>query len=135
MKKILFILLFFTFNKVAFGQNRILTDEDFNNSGPTKMTFIENCDQVENLFTDDLKKKTLFLLLQSGIAPAVGLTDKVFENKYQVYYYDFGCEAPNLECVKTYNDFVFDYLTKLYGNKWKKDVRKDVIGLKQWKQK
>ena len=135
MKNTLLILLFFTFNQIVFRQNRILTDEDFNNSGPTKMTFIEKCDEVENLFKADLKKQTIFLLLQGGIAPFVITTDKAFENKYQVYYYDFGCNAPNLECVKTYNELVFRHLTKLYGNKWKKEVRKDVIGLKQWKQK
>jgi len=135
MKKTLLILLFFTINHVAFGQNRILTDEEFNNSGPTKMTFIEMCDEVDSLFKADLKKRTLFLLLQGGIAPVVITTDKPFENKYQVYYYDFGCNAPNLECVKTYNEFIFDHLTKLYGNKWEKKIRKDVIGLKEWKQK
>ncbi|WP_443938384.1 FEKKY domain-containing protein [Pedobacter sp. MW01-1-1] len=110
-----------------------MTDEEINSSGATKMTFIEKCDEVENLFKADLKNQTLFLLLQGGIAPVVISTDKDFENKYQVYYYDFGCNAPNLECVKTYNEFVFSHLTKLYGSKWKKTVRKDVIGLKKWK--
>ena len=131
----LLILLVFTINQVAFGQNRILTDEEINNSGPTKMTFVENCEEVKKLFKADLKKQTLFLLLQGGIAPVVIMTDKSFENKYQVYYYDFGCIAPNLECVKAYNEFVFDHLTQLYGNKWKKEVRKDDLGLKERKQK
>ena len=131
MKNTLLILLFFTFYHVAFGQNRILTDEEINDSGPKKMTFIEKCEDVENLFKADLKKQTLFLLLQGGIAPVVITTDKAFENKYQVYYYDFGCIAPNSECVKMYNKLVFNHLTKMYGNKWKKEVRKDVIGLKK----
>ncbi|MCX2575369.1 FEKKY domain-containing protein [Pedobacter sandarakinus] len=135
MKNTLLILLLLTFNQVVFGQNRILADEDFNNSGPIKMTFIEKCDEVENLFKADLNTKTIFLLLQSGISPVVITTDKNFENKYQVYYYDFGCNAPNTECVKTYNELVFRHLTRMYGNKWKKEVRNDVIGLKQWKQK
>ena len=135
MKNTLLILLFFTFNHVVFGQNRILTDEDFNNSGPSKMTFIEKCTDVEDLFKADLKKQTIFLLLQGGIAPVVIRSDKAFENKYQVYYYDFGCNVPNSECVKTYNELVFRHLTKLYRNKWKKEVRKDVIGLQNWKQK
>ncbi|RZK54032.1 MAG: hypothetical protein EOO87_11465 [Pedobacter sp.] len=135
MKNTLLILLFFTFNQLAFGQNRKLTDEEINNSGPTKMTFIEKCDEVEKLYKADLKKGTIFLLLQGGIAPVVITTDKAFENKYQTYYYDFGCNAPNLDCLKKYNELVFIHLTELYGNKWKKEVRRDVIGLKKWKQK
>lgn len=135
MKNTLLILLFFTFNKLAFGQNRKLTDEEINNSGPTKMTFIEKCDEVEKLFKADLKKGAIFLLLQGGIAPIVITTDIAFENKYQTYYYDFGCNGPNLDCLKKYNELAFTHLTELYGNKWKKEVRRDVIGLKKWKQK
>jgi len=135
MEKTILILLFFSFNQLAFGQNRKLTDEEINDSGPTKMTFIENCDEVEKLFKADLKKGILFLLLQGGIAPVVVTKDKAFENKYQIYYYDFGCNAPNLDCSKNYNEFAFNYLTELYGGKWKKEVRRDVIGLKKWKQK
>ena len=59
--------------------------------------------------------------------------DKTFENKYQIYYYDFGCTGPNSDCVRKYNEFVFNHLTELYGNKWKKEIRNDVIGLKKWK--
>lgn len=135
MKNAFLILLFFAFNHFAFGQNRELTDEEINNSSPTKITFIEKCDEVEKLFKSDLKNRTLFLLLQGGIAPIVITTDKVFEDKYQVYYYDLGCITPNLDCVKIYNELVFKYLTEMYRTKWKKEVRKDVIGLKKWKQK
>ncbi len=28
---------------------------------------------------------------------------------------------------------VFDYLTIVYGKKWIKEIRKDVIGLSNWK--
>lgn len=99
------------------------------------MTFIEKCEDVETLFKANLKKQTLFLLLQDGTAPVVITTDKAFEDKYQVYYYDFGCNGPNLECVKAYNELVFKHLTNLNRNKWKKEIRKDVIGLKGWKNK
>jgi hypothetical protein len=130
MKKLMTLFTFLLLNHIALGQNRTLTDEEINNSGPNQMTFIMNCESVENLFKADVKNKTLFLLLKGGIAPVRITTDKAFENKYQVYYYDFGCEAPNLEYIKLYNEFVFNYLTKLYGNKWKSKIRKDVIGLK-----
>lgn len=123
--------MFFTFPSLVFAQNRKLTDEELNSSGPTKMRFVEDCGEVGKLFKDDLKKKTMFLLLQSGIAPVVNTTDKAFQDKYQVYYYDYGCIAPNLDCVKTYNQLAFKYLTEMYGKKCKKDVRKDVIGLKK----
>ena len=67
MKKTILILLFFAFNQLVFGQNRGLTDEEINNGGPIKMTFIEKCDEVEKLFKSDLKNGTLFLLLQGGL--------------------------------------------------------------------
>lgn len=130
MEKLIPLFVFFAFSYIALGQNKTLTDEEINNSGPSKINFIENCESVEDLFKADVKNKTLFLLLQGGIAPVRITTDKAFEKKYQVYYYDFGCVAPNLECIKLYNEFVFNYLTKLYGNKWKSKIRKDVIGLK-----
>lgn len=120
---------------MVFGQNRILTDEEINKSSLTKMAILGHCETVNDLFKADLENQTLFLLLQGGIAPVVFSTDRAFENKYQVYYYDFGCIAPKLECVTKYNQLVFNYLTRLYGNKWRNDVRKDVLGLRKRKQK
>ena len=38
-------------------------------------------------------------------------------------------ETTREECKKIYNRVVFDYLDKKFGDKWRKEVRKDVVGL------
>ena len=69
--------------------------------------------------------------MPGGIAPIIYTTDKDFQEKYHVGYNVFGCIAPDLdECLKVYNKTIFEYLDKTYGKKWRRDVRKDVIGLK-----
>ena len=126
-----------TLSQFAFGQNRKLTDEEINNSTAVKIGFVETpkCDQVDELFKKDLGNKTIFLFLQGGIAPMVYTTDNAFENKYGIYFHDFGCVSPDYNCIIKYNSKVFDYLNKTYGNKWKREIRKDVIGLKEWNKK
>ena len=126
-----------TLGQFAIGQNRKLTDEEINNSTANKINFINtlNCDQVDELFKKDITNRTVFLFLQGGIAPVVYTTDQEFESKYGIYFHDFGCISPDYKCIIKYNSRVFDYLAKNYGKKWKKEIRKDVIGLKEWNKK
>lgn len=86
---------------------------------------------MDEWFQHDKQHKTIFLLLQGGIAPVIYTTDEAFENKYGVYYYDFGCTAPDKKCIIRYNQRVFEYLTSTFGKGWKKQIRKDVIGLRK----
>jgi hypothetical protein len=139
MQKRHFVIIFLLaiICKSAHGQNRILTDDELNNSTVVKMNFadtIRNCDAMDKWFNHDVKNNTIFLFLQSGIAPVVYTKDKDFENKYKVYLEDFLCTAPDYKCVIRYNNDVFKYLTSIYGEKWIKQLRKDVIGFKEWKQ-
>ena len=69
------------------------------------------------------------LLLLGGISPIYYSDQKKFEKKFRVVYYDFGCTPDRNECILAYNRTVFAYLDKVYGDKWRKEVRKDVIGL------
>lgn len=72
------------------------------------------------------------LLLQGGIAPVLYRNQPIFEQKYNVGYYDFGCIRSDAEdCIISYNKVIFSYLDSTYGKKWRKEVRKDVIGLNQ----
>lgn len=69
-------------------------------------------------------------LLQLFIRPTV-----FFEKKFKVYYYEQGCVGPDNELMKEYNYVIFNYLSDTYGKKWKREIRKDAIGLRQWKRK
>ena len=79
----------------------------------------------------DIKAKKPTILLQGGIAPIVYTTDKSFENRYKISFNDFGCVAGDRqECLIAYNKTIFDYLDKTFGKKWRKEIRKDAIGLR-----
>ena len=72
------------------------------------------------------KGKAKLLLIGSIIPIANTLSDKKFERKYKIKYYDFGCTPPMLECVKSYNERIFELMDKEYGNAWRRKVRSDV---------
>ena len=113
---------------LAFGQTRQLTDEQINKSGVVRLVFADSLEQVTKLANQDIANGTPFLLLQSGIAPIVYTTDRKFENKYKTYYYESGCTGLKEKFAVEYNRIIFAHLTEKYGTKWKKEVRKDVIG-------
>lgn len=130
------VFLITSISQFVAGQNRKLTDSVLNNSTAHKIKFATppNCSEIEEWIKADISKKTIFLFLQGGIAPVVYSSDKKFEDTYGVYFYDFGCVAmPDDKCVIKYNSMVFDYLTSIYGKKWQRKIRKDVIGFTEWK--
>jgi len=104
-----------------------------NASGAYKMIFLESIQEIEALAHSDVKQGLLILHLQSGEAPVIFTTDSLFENEFDVIYYEHGCVAPKDKFMETYNFVVFDCLKGKYGKKWLKTVRKDIIGLKKWK--
>ena len=126
---ITFIITFFI--QLSFAQEIILSNADYNGSGAAQLMFVD-CKRADSLFQRDLQRNTVFLLLQGGIAPTIRSGDIAFQNKYKVYFYDFGCSGPNQECMERYNFLAFTYLRKKYGKAWIKEIREDVIGLKDW---
>jgi hypothetical protein len=81
---------------------------------------------------NDIKKGKANLLVQGGIAPIIYTTDKDFKAKYKIGYNVFGCIAPDMEeCLIIYNQTIVEYLDQTFGKKWRRDIRKDVIGLKR----
>ncbi|ALJ00736.1 FEKKY domain-containing protein [Rufibacter tibetensis] len=120
---------------VGFGQSRKLTDADINNSGAIKLVFVTTVDEARELADKDIKNDVPFLLLRSGIAPVVYSTDSTFERKYNVFYLEDGCTGPEYTLTEEYNFVILDHLQKAYGNDWKRKVRKDVMGYKNWRSK
>lgn len=79
----------------------------------------------------DIQNKKPSLLLQGGIISVVKASDKDFEEKYKISFWDFGCVmSDNIECIIAYNKTIFEYLDKTFGKKWRQEIRKDVIGLR-----
>ena len=104
---------------VVFGRIGELTDEQISKSGSLKLNFVTDEEEAERLAKNDIKNRTPFLLLMSGVAPAIITTDSEFENKYGVYFYEYGCGGPEHEVIIAYNRLIFNFLTKRYGSKWK----------------
>ena len=67
--------------------------------------------------------------MAGGIAPVVYIHQNKFEKEFNIVYHEFGCVAPNHDCILKYNQVIFKYLDTKYGKRWRKEVRKDVIGL------
>ena len=50
----------------------------------------------------------------------------IVDMKYKIDYFDFGCTPAPSDCIKEYNEKVFELLDKKNGKEWRKNVRKDV---------
>ncbi len=135
MKKLFLFILTIIHSFFIYGQSKALTDADFNTSGASKLTFVTTKAEAIELAKNDILKGIPFILLQSGIAPTVFQTDTVFENKFKIHYYEYGCVGPDFEIMKAYNFVIFNFLTEYYGKKWSQEIRKDAIAIRQWKRK
>ena len=82
-----------------------------------------------------MRAGALFLVLASGEAPVLFATDSVFKREFKVQYLEEVCVAPASACLVAYNHFVFDHLQATYGNTWRRKVRKEVVGPREWRRK
>lgn len=118
----------------AFGYNNkdtivIIADTDISNIRWTIYTDCWIFSRKKAL--EDIHDNNAAILLQGGISPIVYTTDKDFERKYKIFFHDFGCVAADMqECLIAYNKTVFEYLDSTFSKKWRKEIRKDAIGLK-----
>ncbi|WP_406684352.1 hypothetical protein N1F78_01075 [Seonamhaeicola sp. MEBiC1930] len=118
---------------VIFSNIGELSDEQLNNSGASKLTFISDWKEAKKMAELDIQNGIPFLLLAGGIAPTIIATDPEFEKEYGIYFYEFGCTGPENELIIAYNQVIFEYLNKEHGKIWKKEVRNDVVGFKEWR--
>jgi len=83
----------------------------------------------EKLAMADVKAGNLKFLLRGGIVTTYKKGQEVFEKKYRLKYYDFGCIMPADISINDYNKTIAGYLDKKFGLSWRKEVRKDVVGI------
>ncbi|GAB2705045.1 hypothetical protein GCM10027037_33410 [Mucilaginibacter koreensis] len=88
------------------------------------------CDIDASQAVVDIQHSNVKLLLAGGIAPVYYHGQETFEMKYKLKYYEYGCTPPDQTCMLAYNKVIFKYLDQQYGKRWRKEVRKDVIGYK-----
>jgi len=93
------------------------------------------CEEGKKLAEKDIAEKKSCLLLAGGVAPVVYTTDADFEREFGVRYLENGCSGPATSCAAAYDARVFQYLTETFGRTWRKKIRKDVLGLAEWKRK
>jgi hypothetical protein len=104
----------------------------------TRLDSFINVEDVETIISmahDDIHTGKAFLLLSSGLAPNINSTDIIFENKYNVYYYDYGCVSPSSATIEAYNEVIFCHLTNNYGKGWMTEIRTDVPCIQNWEMK
>ncbi len=88
------------------------------------------CDYDENKALLDWEESNAQFLLLGSIAPIANTkSDNKFERKYNINYYDFGCEFINYECIKSYNLKIAELMDRKFGKRWRKNARTDIIGI------
>lgn len=107
-----------------------------NQSGCQQLLWLTNDSSgaaAASLAERDIQAGTPYLILTSGEAPVVITTDAAFERQFHIDYFEMGCISPAPAAVQAYNSRIFAYLQATYGKAWRRRVRPDVVGLKQWK--
>lgn len=134
IKRIYFYLCIFLsmlgFTGTAFGQ-------EVNPSGQTIVassdTSYADANRMYFKAQRDLKEGNATLYIIGGVSPVYYRGQKKFKRKYGIDYYDFGCVADySYQEIREYNDALFLWLDENYGEKWQRDVRKDVVGFDKW---
>ena len=69
-----------------------------------------------------LKKNTPKVVIVGGIVRAIKPGDTKFAKKYKIQFIDTGC-------IVEFNKVTFAFLDRKYGKKWRKQIRKDLLGL------
>ena len=122
-----YCIFFLFFNLFSFCQT------NYEPTGAEKIHFINSQLEAELLAKEDISKQNIYIFIQADFAPIIYSTDKYFEKNFKIKFIYQGCIKS--EFVIYYNLIIFDYLDKTFDKKWKKEIRKDAIGFKNWKSK
>jgi hypothetical protein len=83
---------------------------------------------------NDINENNAKLMLQSVFSSMTMLTAKEvqdFKREFGITYHDFDNDVTiPQECLRLYNQTIFNSLDKKFGGAWRKKVRKDVVGFK-----
>ena len=96
--------------------------------GITNELFVldQNCKFDAEKANKDWKSGIPKLLIFGSIAPILNTkADNKFEEKYKIKYFDFGCSPPAMDCMKLYNERIFELMDEKYGKNWRREVRAD----------
>ncbi len=129
MKKSLstFIFLFYAF--ISYCQSSEL--KGITSLDPSDVFYsLENKKHAKTAAQKHISIGCPFLLLFGGISPTVYANDSVFEEAYNITFYEFGCVVIEYKIAAKYNKTIFKHLSREFGSVWKKEVRKDVVGLR-----
>ena len=78
----------------------------------------------------DIKNGEINILELGGIGSTLYKSDLKFSKKYNVNFIQYGCEDISEESLYQYNQTVFEYLDEKYGEKWRKEIRRNIVKLK-----
>ena len=77
----------------------------------------------------EIENKSPKIVIVGGIVRAARPGDDKFAKRYHIQFIDTGCVLEDNDCLAAYNKATFEYLDKKFGRKWRKQARKDLIGL------
>ncbi|TCD17641.1 hypothetical protein EZ456_22760 [Pedobacter psychrodurus] len=116
MKKSFLILMLVCFTATY------LSAKDVNHVDTSKIYSVK-------LANTDLKNGSVKFLIRGGIVSIYVKGQELFEKKYAVDYYDFGCIMHANISIEDYNKVVASFMDRKYGRGWRKEVRKDIQGI------
>ncbi len=123
------ISLIISVSNLVLGQN----DTSPTSSSIGYWLILDSINDCSTIAIQDIQQSKAKLYIIGGIAPVIYHDQAQFEERFGINYFDSGCDATFEECMTQYNLFVFDFLDKKYGNSWRGQVRKDVLGFKLWR--
>jgi len=102
-----------------------------NSSVDSLMLYAQAECSVNGAFAEmDIQDENMCLIVATGIVPVEETPqDSIFEQKYGILFYDYGHLTPAMECMIQYNRTIFDHLDFKFGTVWRREIRRDVLGL------
>ena len=92
---------------------------------------IENADNPKYNFKNNAKNKVFVIYVSELTSYNFNIKDLEFQQKYNLKYSLIG--SYKIDYLTKYNRLTFKYLKKKYKKSWRTEIRKDAIGLENFK--